>query len=214
MTSPHTTLSLYNAEDNIQPIHEGDYEVTNCHLPQTPEEVNQVEELLEREFGQMSLTEQDQILFDVHGIPQSLDDDPLSIEEALMMIGNEMKCLGNSNALGKAMYINPEYVNSRPFRLMFLRSERHDPKLAAKRMMMHFEMKRELFGDGEILGRNVVLEDLDGDDMECLQSGYVQILPERDVSGRVVIFAAMMKRKYKNVENMVSGTLNCMMMQD
>ena len=51
----------------------------------------------------------------------------------------------------------------------------------------HFEIKRRIFGEGEILGRDVLQTDLTEEDMERLRDGFVQVLPERDVAGRTVI---------------------------
>ena len=50
------------------------------------------------------------------------------------------------DAYDHAMYLSPEYVTNRQFRLLFLRGENYDVMNAAKRMLLHFHIKKELFG--------------------------------------------------------------------
>mmetsp|Transcript_20681 Transcript_20681/g.50801 ORF Transcript_20681/g.50801 Transcript_20681/m.50801 type:complete len:118 (+) Transcript_20681:3-356(+) len=79
--------------------------------------------------------------------------------------------------------MNPGHVCSRQFRLQFLRCESFKGKNAAKRLVFHFKKKEMLFGDGDVLGREVRLSDLSPLDLAMLQSGAMQVLPTRDVSG-------------------------------
>lgn len=76
-------------------------------------------------------------------------------------------------------------VEQRGFRLSFLRAERYDIKKAAKRFLDYFEEKRRLFGIA-YLTTKIQLEDLDAETMDCLESGHIQLLTERDRAGRAV----------------------------
>ena len=103
----------------------------------------------------------------------------------------------------KALGMSPEYVNSRNFRLKFLRAEEFNPKLAAARMALHFEQKYELFGEDK-LGRDIYMRDLNEDDMDCLKTGYLQVLKELDFGNRRVIFYyRALHGNYKHRDNLL-----------
>jgi len=53
-------------------------------------------------------------------------------------------------------------------------------------MISHFETKKRLFGGGEILAREILQSDLTPVELDLLRGGYLQLLPSRDASGRVV----------------------------
>ncbi len=86
---------------------------------------------------------------------------------------------------------------------MFLRSDGFDVKLAAKPLVYHFECKCELFGLGEVLGREVWLLDLNEDDTKSLVSGLQSRLPTLDASGRSTFCLAPMFRNYKKPCNLL-----------
>lgn len=92
---------------------------------------------------------------------------------------------------------------------MFLRCEKFQPKPAAERIVTHFAVKKLFFGSPpsstsqtnqqqnnngkdldngkvHVLARPVLMSDLNEKDMEVLESGFIQILPERDTAGRIV----------------------------
>jgi hypothetical protein len=71
--------------------------------------------------------------------------------------------------------------------MKFLRAEKFDASLAATRMALHFDEKLILFQE-EKLARDILLSDLNEDDMACLKTGYLQVLPELDFGNRKVLF--------------------------
>lgn len=81
------------------------------------------------------------------------------------------------------------YVNTVDFRLRFLRCELFDAKKAAIRIVNYLEMIHDLYGgDEELLRRPIGLIDLKTkEERECLRSGFHQLLPFRDRSGRRVL---------------------------
>ena len=85
-----------------------------------------------------------------------------------------------------AMTQNEPFIKS--MRIWFLRCELYDTKKAAFRMMGFLEFKRQFF-DEELLGVDIQIRHLSKEDLEYLQTGCRQILPERDNCGRIVIFA-------------------------
>jgi hypothetical protein len=91
---------------------------------------------------------------------------------------------------------------------MFLRAWGfEDPKLAAERMVQHFEMKMDLFGKDK-LGRNIRLADLEeGDDpkdLEVVQCGCNQVLLGSDLGGRTVIFDSQLLMNNQSRKSLVS----------
>lgn len=74
-----------------------------------------------------------------------------------------------------------------PSPLLLEQAEQFDARLAAVRMALHFEEKLILFGE-EKLVREILLSDLNDDDMECLKTGYIQVMKELDFGNRKVIF--------------------------
>jgi hypothetical protein len=78
--------------------------------------------------------------------------------------------------LDEGLYID---VEQREFRLSFLRAERYDIKKAATRVIDYFEEKRRLFGVDNLTTK-IKLKELDAESKDCLESGQMQLLPERD----------------------------------
>eukprot|EP00934_Nitzschia_sp_Nitz4_P006828 Nitzschia sp. Nitz4//scaffold44_size153857//136976//138509//NITZ4_002747-RA/size153857-augustus-gene-0.29-mRNA-1//-1//CDS//3329552235//6818//frame0 len=161
-------------------------------FPMDAEEHQRAEVLLAQELNKLSLQEQEQVMFDLHGLPQDHHDDPKNVEYYLQEMEKEILKVENREAYDLAKYLNPEYVTNRGFRLMFLRGDFFDVKLAAERIVYHFEMKKLLFGKGEILARDVLMSDLNEEDMAALEAGFVQLLPSRDISGRLVVVISPM----------------------
>lgn len=170
----------------------------NDRYPESLQELEIAEKLLSEELDKLSLAEHEQAVFDVHGLPQSRNDDPSNVDDYLKGMEQEIRNIRNKDAYEYAKYLNPDYVTDRSFCLMFLRCDWFDTKLAAQRMVYHFEKKKELFGSGEILGRDVRLSDLCDEAMLALSSGFTQILPKRDAAGRFILYISPVLRP-KNV---------------
>ncbi|CAB9531224.1 Transfer protein [Seminavis robusta] len=155
-------------------------------FPQSPDEADLVDKLLADEIEKLSLEEQEQNTFELFGMAQE-NKDPENIDELLERMELEIRKIPDRKAYEKAKYLNEEYVMDKDFRVIFLRSDEFDAKSAAQRFVQHFEVKRELFGDGPPLARNLLMSDLSEDDMKVLKSGAWQLLPERDAAGRLVL---------------------------
>lgn len=90
-------------------------------------------------------------------------------------------------AFERAVFLRPSLENDDNMLLMFLRADRYDATSAAKRLLLHFEHKLELFGDAK-LPKKITLDDLDEDDMHAMETCFFLGRPEKDQSGRVVVF--------------------------
>ena len=148
--------------------------------------------------------------FDVHGIANPVDETPDVVNEKLEQMERHIQKIRRKRAYDLAKYMNESYVTDRSRRIMFLRGDYFDAKLSAQRLVRHFEVKRALFGDGEVLGRDVLLSDLNPLDIRALESGYLQVLPSRDSSGRLIFSMAPMFRPPEiDVINGVSVLVDC-----
>lgn len=72
------------------------------------------------------------------------------------------------------------------FRLLFLRADLFNSKLAATRFVKFFALKLKLFGN-DVLGRDIRLSDLGQDELDFMRSGS-RWLTHRDRAGRAVCF--------------------------
>mgnify|MGYP000621223050 CR=1 FL=1 len=95
-------------------------------FPENEKEADDVEELLENEFNNLSLIEKDQILFDVHGIALITEEDPPAIAQYLQQMEEELGKIRKKPAYEQAKYVNEAYVTGSAFRLIFLRCDRFD----------------------------------------------------------------------------------------
>ena len=139
---------------------------------------------------------------------EELDDDVT--DEMLHQLRQELDKISpssNSNAHDKTSYQkaleqDPQYANSSFFLKRILRSDNLDIRAAAKRIMLHFEIKELLFGE-DVLGRDITIDDLSEDDLNALRSGSYYFLCPCDHAKRRVIFSRLSSVKYKRLENMV-----------
>ena len=94
-----------------------------------------------------------------------------------------------NNAYLLALQQRPEYVDDVELRMQFLRAERYNPILAATRMISFLDIKLELFGTELLTKKYITLDDLEEDDIRAMKSGFFQIIPLKDRSGRYICMA-------------------------
>ena len=146
-----------------------------------------------------------QIQYDKVASVSADEENPILVQESLLTLQVELEKYTNTAPSGnndsdnqhepskKASAYNlaleryPSYVKAPSFLLKFLRAERFDVKATSERILLHFKEKLELFGF-EKLGREIKLSDLDEDDMDSMNRGYIQVLPLSDHSNRLIVF--------------------------
>jgi hypothetical protein len=141
--------------------------------------------LLAKEMTQLSVEERDQVLNEIHGVAEEADENPESVMKALAQFEEEVQKIPKREAYELAKSISGDYVMNRKRLLMFLRADRFHVQKAALRMVRFFECKLELFGL-DLLTKDIKMEHLSKDDLECLWSPFSQTLPQRDSSGRAI----------------------------
>ncbi|CAJ1962599.1 unnamed protein product [Cylindrotheca closterium] len=148
-----------------------------------------------REYHELPPMQQSEVWNDLTGNQAASnlqqEESPEMIQQAFRALMEQVEKIPDSqkSAFVFAMNTYPQFVLDPAFLLRFLRAERFDPELTAERLVLHFTIKQELFGN-EKLGREIVLQDLqeDPDDWDCMERGFLQVLSKRDFSGRLVIF--------------------------
>lgn len=171
-----------------------------------PEEVDA---LLAKELYSMSLEEREKLYEEIHGVHDDVDETPDFLRTKLTALEMEIQLLivqRKAEFYQIAFRLSETSMTDRNFRLMFLRAEYYNPQNAARRIMQFLERKKKYFGE-ETLGRPLLLTDMNEDDMECLRSGILQLLPTRDSVGRAVIADMNMDGNYqvKNIDSVVGG---------
>jgi hypothetical protein len=156
------------------------------HPPAQKIEKKEMDSQLAKEMNQLSMAERDEVLRDIHGVNDDIEETPEFVAQKLVELEKALEKIRKKDAYDLAQSKSPEYVSEGRFRLMFLRADRFAPHKAAGRIVRHFEMKLELFG-AEKIARDIQMDDLDEDGIACLQSGFTQVLPVRDSSGRAIV---------------------------
>jgi hypothetical protein len=164
--------------DRSQPLMES--------IPKDDPSPDSIDSLLSSELLTLSLEERAQVLDDVHGVSNEIDEAPEFVSESLGKLENELETIRKKQAYDYAYALDPQYVKKRELRLRFLRSTSFDIRIAASRIVKHFEVKMELFGKAK-LTKDITQDDLNKEDLECLHCGYNQLLPVRDQAGRGVM---------------------------
>ena len=121
--------------------------VETNRFPKTEEELELAESILANSLEKLSLQEREKIIFDKHGLPLKRHEDPVNVQEILQELDQELQSIQDHDkqAYLEAEQMNPNYVKNAHFRLLFLRCEDFHVPDAAKLIVQHFEVKKELF---------------------------------------------------------------------
>jgi hypothetical protein len=192
--------NIFNEEDGKT--------LSHSHPPPQDPNPDETDAFFARELNKLSIKERDEVLQDVHGVSDVMSEDPTFVRQFLKDLDLELAKIPDADKAGylQAKQQNPEYVRDEEFLLMFLRADSFDVRNAATRLLSFFQAKLELFGPDK-LGKDITLDDLSQDDIECLESGYCQVLPGRDRAGRAIFTLLPQIRKFRCIENKVCTIL-------
>lgn len=192
---PRNETALASVSRALPPLPPSQAEAPNQHDTDT---------IFAEELNKLSIQERDEVLYDVHGVSDVIQEGPDMTANALYQMRAHLDAIPEieKQAYLVAVQMNEAYVHDHDFLLMFLRADRFQAEYSAARLVSFFEAKLELFGP-ERLGREIHMDDLDDDDLACLESGFAQVLDSRDRAGRAVLFLLPMIRKHKILENKV-----------
>ncbi|MGK3745881.1 MAG: hypothetical protein ACI8RD_012675 [Bacillariaceae sp.] len=178
-------------------------------------ETGSIDDLIAQDFNKLSFQDRNAIYEEIHGVHNlAKEETPDMLANALHQLSLEIAAIPHKPAFDKSQQWNSSfstidctqsiysynkttiaagthttYVNTVDFRLRFLRCELFDVKKAAVRLVKYLEMILDLYdGDEELLRRPIGLNDLKTkEERDCLRSGFHQLLPFRDRSGRRVV---------------------------
>lgn len=94
--------------------------------PESEEDVKRAEEFIANELANLSLVEHERVLFDIYGISANEKEEPEMIDSKLNELQSELERIESKDDYNLALQMNPTYVESRNFRLLFLRCEEFD----------------------------------------------------------------------------------------
>lgn len=173
-----------------------------------PVDRDETEALFAAELSRLSMQERDEVLHDIHGVSDDQEEDQAFVEKCFEDLEEAISLIPTIDKIAycQARDLDESYVSNDEFLLMFLRSSSFNITAAASRLVGFFDVKLELFGP-EKLARDITINDLDADDIKCMESGYAQVLPGRDRAGRAVLCLMPTIRKYRTVLNRVSLVL-------
>mmetsp|Transcript_37840 Transcript_37840/g.91766 ORF Transcript_37840/g.91766 Transcript_37840/m.91766 type:complete len:571 (-) Transcript_37840:57-1769(-) len=109
---------------------------------------------------------------------------PAVLDQRLIEMDQHLQRIKSRSVYEVAESMNAEYVQSRKYRIMFLRGKRYNAKEAAEQMLEHFDSKLMLFGKDKLC-KDITLDDMDEEDRLSIRKGGVQLL-KRDVGGRQI----------------------------
>lgn len=160
----------------------------------------EIDAFLAKSMTQMSVTERQLALEDLHGIRNQTTEHTESVSIWLQVLDIYLSSIKRGTVFELAEAMDRSYTSSRELRMMFLRAELYDPQAAAKKIIKFFEIKRALFGPKKLV-KKITLDDLDEDDRACLRCGGVQVMPFPDAVGRRILVGFPCLRQYKTIEN-------------
>ena len=162
--------------------------------------------MIAAQMTKLSVDDREKVYMDIHGVPSDyVTETPELIHLSLLEMQNEVELLPDKQAYNMAERLNSEYVHDRDFRLAFLRCEKFDCQQAALRMVRHFQMKLDLFGEDKLV-LDITQDDLDVDDMDALYSCAGRfLLDATDTLGRTINLVLTVPKAYKT-DSIVSSS--------
>jgi len=227
-----TVLQMEDSTQNLASLEAAD--VMNEMMMISQEELDA---LCAREMWDLTVQEREDILYDIHGVAEVIEETPQFCQEQGRLLEVELGLLtimpsrrqrlfpehtspATSTATAKttktttmgAAYImalqqNEAYVKT--CHLMFLRANRWNPKVAADRMVLFFHTKLDLFGPSALTEKITIERHLTKEDRQALESGKFQLLPVRDTAGRAIVVCIPPLRDYKHQDNVVRARHRC-----
>jgi len=165
---------------------DGNPNILSEKMPENAANVDEIESLIAQQMMKLSVEDREKVYCDVHGVKEGEKETEEMIQTGLDSLQREIEKLQDREAYDLAYTKDPKYLERRSFRLAFLRSDSFDARKAAIRLVRHFQVKLDLFGE-EKLVMDIVQDDLDRDTMDALYTGTDQILDATDSAGRYII---------------------------
>jgi len=214
---PRAAAAQNNNNNNQETMsivsHDSDDESCGSSIPDV-EYLQAATQKISLELNKHSFDYRNHLTEVVHGVAtQTREETEFLLQSSLTQLTRELEQLvlydwknnNTTNALSAGYLLSrrgstPDaYINQNSFRLRFLRAENFDAKKAAVRLMRFMNFVLGTFG-AFALFRPIQLSDFKRNELKALQSGWLQLLPFRDRSGRkVLVFADKLGFQYDAV---------------
>jgi len=147
--------------------------------------VDESDRIIAQAMNSLSTEEREKVMEEVHCVSKPIEEKTDFILEKLAELDCEVSIRENeAYEIGSKQ--KRGFVEDLSFRCMFLRCNSFVASAASKRMMHHLKLKETYFGEQKIT-KDIGFLDLSEEDIRSLESGVIQVLPEKDRSGRAVI---------------------------
>jgi len=161
------------------------HDVASKEQSYVPLRIDESERMLAQAMSSLPTAERDKIIEEVHGVYKPIEEEAGFVSKKLAALDSEISMQKN-DAYEIALKQNRSFVEDYDFRLMFLRSEDFVASAASNRMMQYLKLKQMYFGEEKIT-KDITFLDLSEDDILSLRTGAIQVLSEKDRSGRAVV---------------------------
>mmetsp|Transcript_698 Transcript_698/g.1258 ORF Transcript_698/g.1258 Transcript_698/m.1258 type:complete len:507 (-) Transcript_698:1067-2587(-) len=161
------------------------HDVASKEQSYVPLRIDESERMLAQAMSSLPTAERDKIIEEVHGVYKPIEEEAGFVSKKLAALDSEIS-MHKNDAYEIALKQNRSFVEDYDFRLMFLRSEGFVASAACNRMMQFLKLKQIYFGEGKIT-KDITFLDLSEDDILSLRTGAIQVLSEKDRSGRAVV---------------------------
>lgn len=153
---------------------------------------DEVDDLLSKELLRLNVNERTACQEEIHGVHcRSPVETPEMVSKALHNLTYELDYRippSEKQAYLLSQQLPNSYVQSKGFRMRFLRSSLFDIPQVARRMVQFLDLVLELYGEFA-LQRPVCLSDFSSNELRLLRLGRFQYLPFGDRVGRRILMA-------------------------
>eukprot|EP00521_Asterionellopsis_glacialis_P008381 CAMPEP_0195286304 /NCGR_PEP_ID=MMETSP0707-20130614/3810_1 /TAXON_ID=33640 /ORGANISM="Asterionellopsis glacialis, Strain CCMP134" /LENGTH=369 /DNA_ID=CAMNT_0040345925 /DNA_START=350 /DNA_END=1459 /DNA_ORIENTATION=+ len=136
---------------------------------------------------------------------QNPNETPAKLKLLLAQMDQALEVIQEKESYELGVFSNPDYLESEKFRTMFLRSDNYNPQAAAKRMVLYWDRKVNLFGVDKAFRPLRIPTDFQPQDETAAANGGFRLLPDRDEAGRAIIFSY--RRYYDNRHDRIDSML-------
>ena len=179
-------LELDEAYFNDETKEEEPIDIFSNQIPVSmASDIRVAESAIAKQMAALTAEAREKAYMDMHGVSESMRESSEMVRQSLKDLQYELEDIRDKPAYDLAWDTDRAYVEDEDFRLLFLRTDDMNPRLAALRMVRHFQVKLDLFGPDK-LTVDITQDDLDKDAMQALYSGRSRIVPSKDRAGRAV----------------------------
>ncbi|KAG7372629.1 hypothetical protein IV203_018772 [Nitzschia inconspicua] len=181
-----------------------------------PASIEESQLIISNALASLSVADRDLLLEDINAIhrPHKIGAQPNreALAEQLQTMDSWLSANKN-DAYKEAELLDRDYVQCRGLRFRFLQSSCFGSRVsqdhavqAARRLNDYLEFKRRLVGSHRLTRKILTPNDLDADDLDCLESGYWQKVGT-DVAGRVIVAAFPILLRYRTPDSFLKAML-------